>query len=627
MILEYLISNRNVLNLVGLPVTPVVSGGFVALRPATSETVHILLNRAEYDTFGSCDDNAIALHLLPPHISDILRINGPGSVNVEQLAIPRIVEYLTHYPNQFGLDLSLVRTDPKAVEWLSRFWVWFNTYANRDVLFPKIQALFLLPSTHGLRKATKALFKSRGEHPFTVQHLSALEIPFLHPDLSEQAQMILSFHGLLKYVSDVHALLDSIPSTPSNTTPLAKENCVAILKHISSHARIARTAFSTEQLLRLRNLPIYPIADFSSTSKALSITWARIPDGVFPRSVAFPTFLPRIDGFVFVQLTPIAPDILNYIDVSNPGQLSDVLLLKLTVDHFVDQPDYVQAAALNYIVQYRSHIAPATIQALREKEFVLLKDGSRKRPGDVVDPGSDLAPLYVDNPAYEPKVSTDSEKIIVKALQSLSLLHRTLTVAAVQERITYISSSPSSSHSEALARVLFSLICSTQLDYSQLNIPPTQRWLPTNQGLRGAGECREATLPLHLFDKVLAVLTPCSIPSGLRKALGWDQPLTADVLMEQLGWVLEAPSSDDEKFSVVLDIVKELASRNVSDLEFVTLQKITLDKKWVPTNNRNLAEATSVVFSPPVAESGFHQSYPFDQKVKGLLRRIGCTDV
>ena len=627
MILGYLLSNRNVLNLVGLPVTPVVSGSFVALRPATSDTVHALLNRAEYDTFGACDDNSIALHLLPPHISDVLRINGPGLVNVELLAIPRIVEYLTHYPNQFGLDLSLVRTDPKAVEWLSRFWVWFSTYSNRDFLFSKIQTLFLLPSTHGLRRATKALFKSRGEHPFTIQHLSALEIPFLHPNLSEQAQMVLSIHGLLKYVSDVHALLDSIPSAPSNTAPLAKETCIAILKHISSHARISRTPFSPEQLLRLRSLPIYPIADFSNTTEALSVTWARIPDGLSPRSISVPTFLPQIDGLIFVQLTTIAPDILNYIDPSNPGQLSDVLLLRLTVDNFIAQPDYVQAAALNYIVRYRQHIAPATMHALQEKEFVLLKDGSRKRPGDVIDPASDLAPLYVDNQAYEPQLSTPSEKAIIGALQSLGLLNRTLKVAAVQERITYISSLSSSSRSEALARVLLSLICSTHLDYSQLNISPTQRWLPTNQGLRGAGECREATLPLHLFDKVLAVLTPCNIPSGLTKVLGWDQPLAADVLMKQLGRVLEGPSSDDERFSIVLDIIKELASRNVNDIELVTLQEITLGKKWVPTNNRNLAEATSVVFSSPVAESGFLQSYPFDQKVKELLRRIGCTDV
>lgn len=627
MILGYLLSNRNILNLVGLPVTPVVSGNFVTLRPAKSDTVHALLNRAEYDTFGSCDDNSIALHLLPPHISDIFRINGPDLVNVEPLAIPRIVEYLTHYPNQFGLDLSLVRTDPKAVEWLSRFWIWFSTYSHRDVLFSKIQTLFLLPSTRGLRKATKALFISRREHPLTIQHLSALEIPFLHPDLSEHAQMILSAHGLLKYVSDVHALLDSIPSAPSNATPLAKETCIAILKHISSHARIACMPFNPEQLLRLRNLPIYPIADFSNTSETLSITWARIPDGLSPRSISYPTFLPQIDGLVFVQLTPFAPDILNYIDASNPGQLSDVLLLRLTIDNFIQQPDYIQAAALDYIVRHRQHIAPATMQALQEKEFVLLQDGSRKRPGDVVDPASDLAPLYLDNQAYKPKLSTASEKIIIGALQSLGLLNRTLTVAAVQERIIYTSSLPSSSRSEALARALLFLICSTHLDYSQLNISPTQRWLPTNQGLRGAGECREATLPLHLFDKVLAVLTPCNIPAGLTKALGWEQPLAADILMKQLGRVLDGPSSDDEMFSNVLDIIKELASRDVGDLELVFLQEITLGKKWVPTNNRNLAEATSVVFSPPVAESGFYQSYPFDQKVKELLLRIGLTDV
>ncbi|KIM37442.1 hypothetical protein M413DRAFT_30903 [Hebeloma cylindrosporum] len=608
-ILEYLISNRNLLNLVGLPVTPVVGGGFVVLRPSPSDFAHVLLNRAEYDTFGSCDDNSIALHLLPPHISDLLRTKGPGLVNVEPLAIPRIVDYLTQYPNQFGLELSRVRTDPKAVEWLSKFWVWFNTYGLRVVLFPKLRPLFLLPSTDGLRSADKALFKSRAEHPFTIKHLSALGVPFFHAELSEQAQIVLRNHGLLKYVSDVYALLDSIPSGFSSATPLSKDTCIAILKHISSYAKISGTPFSPEQVLRLRSLPIYPIADFSSTSQALSITWARIPDGLSPRSISSPSFLPRIDGVVFVQLTQIAPDILNYIDASNPGQLSDVLLLRLTVDNFVQQPDYVQAAALNYIVSHLQHIAPATIQVLREKPFVLLKDGTRKRPGDVVDPVSDLAPLYVDNLAYEPSLSTASEKAI--------------------ERITYISSLPSSSSSRAeeLAGVLLSLVCSTSLDYSQLNIPPTRRWLPTNQGLRGSGECREATVPLHLFDKVLAVLTsPCNVPSGLRKAFRWDQPLGVDVLMKQLGRVLEGPSGDDERFPVVLDIIKELASRNVSDVELVSLQEVTLGKKWVPANNRNLAEVTSVVFSPPGAESGFYQSYPFGQKEKELLRRLGCTD-
>jgi len=261
-------------------------------------------------------------------------------------------------------------------------------------------------------------------------------------------------------------------------------------------------------------------------------------------------------------------------------------------------------------------------------EFVLLQDGSRKRPGEVIDPDSDLAPLYVGNQAYEPKASSASEKTIISAVQSLGLFNRILTVAIVQERITFISSSPLSKSSMDLAKVLLSLLCSAHLDYSQLNISPTHRWLPTNQGLRGPGECREATMfSLHLFDMVLAVLKPYNIPSGLRKALGWDQPLSTDVLMKQLGRVLDGPSSDDEKFSIVLDIIKELASRNIDDPGLIALQETTLDKKWVPTINRSLAEATNVVFSPPVAESGFHQSYPFDQKVKELLRRIGCTDM
>jgi hypothetical protein len=97
--------------------------------------------------------------------------------------------------------------------------------------------------------------------------------------------------------------------------------------------------------------------------------------------------------------------------------------------------------------------------------------------------------------------------------------------------------------------------------------------------------------------------------------------------MKQLDRVVDSPSGEDEKFKFALDIIKELASRNIDDSELMSLQKIMLDKKWVPTINRNLAEAKNVVFSSPGAESGFHQSYPFDRKVKELLRRIGCTDM
>ncbi|KAF8888407.1 hypothetical protein CPB84DRAFT_1786293, partial [Gymnopilus junonius] len=592
-ILQYLLSTQKLLYIIGLPI---ISTKKDAL------TTHTLLTRLEHDVFGSCDDAAIALQSL--HIM-------PNDLNVETLGVPRIVEYLTLYPNRMGLDLYLDKTDARVIKWLSVFWIWMKDYAHRNELLGKIKDLYLLPSSRGLRKAEVALFRARGEHPNYVAGLSALNLPFLDADLTTAAQDVLASFGLLRSISNIHEVLNTLPvssfSGLGDPKPLSRDTCVSVLRHISTHAHrscILHGAFSKEQIQRLKNLPIYPMASFPpGNNPALVVEYTAVSDGVILKSIANPPFLPTVSNVAFIQISSVAPAILEYLDPSSGSPLSDVDILELTVSSFATQPEHVHAAVLTYIVRNRHKIPPYILEAVQNAEFVVAKDGVRRRPGNFIDPDSKLASLYDHSAEHQIKVETDAERGVLRSLQALQFLQHTLSATLAQDLVNLISADPLSQKSVNLARSLWSLVTIERLDCSTLKIAPDQRCLPTDQGLRGPAECRDPTRTSpHLFDRVLAVLEPFNV-------LGWNQTLPTTVLIKQLDAILDT----QDIFQTVLDIVRHLSNRHdCSDDDFE-------NRKWVPTTDQRLAETRNAVFQAPVMESGFHQ-------MKDFLRLLGCSD-
>ncbi|KAF8178073.1 hypothetical protein BJ912DRAFT_1033332 [Pholiota molesta] len=627
-ILTYLLSTKDVRNVIGLPLIRLPNKQKATLWTAGDTTLFILLTRAEFDVFGACDDNAIPLHSLPASVAETLRTYGPGMLNVENLAVPRIIEYLTVYPNRLGLDLSRTQTDPVARKWLSAFWIWQNTYPLKAELYANIRQLFLLPSSRGLRKADSPLFRSRGEHPVTVQHFASLGVPFLDPELSEPAQNILMQYGLSNSITDIHALLDSLPSSFDDLN-LSGDACKAILGHIAHHisgSGSLRGPLGDQRTQRLRSLPIFPVAQYPKGAQILSTVWAALPSTCTVRNVQTPTFLPSIPDIIFLQLSSTTPPfIMNSIESAHPKHLSDVELLSLTVDHFVEQPDHVHAAALKYMAQNWRYIPPRITEALQRTSFVAVQAGSRKEPIEVVDPKSPIAPLYADNLERRIRNSTPSDDSIIRSMRSLKLMQDVLTVDIVRETIAAIASTSSSRKSLDLSKYLLSLMAKTSLNYAQLDLSPRQQWLPTDQGLRGFEECRDATtLSRHLFDKVLAVVDPTlTIPTSLKSALGWDRPLPIQILFSQLACTLDSPG---DAFPVVFEIIKEIGSRTSTDEELIPLHDITRGRKWVPTIDRKLSETANAVFSQPLTESGFSQICHTDQPTRKFLRRMGCAD-
>ena len=592
-----------------------------ALSPQTPKT-YTLLDRGELSVFGSCDDDyIIALKDLPSHVAKCLQFRGPKFINVENLGSERIVEYLTLYPNQLGPE--------RVIQWLSIFWVWMSTYSNRTDLYPRIKHLSLLPTTHGLKTAETFLFKSRGEHPLNIQHLSSLGVVFLDAGVSDSAQAVIASHGLLKFINqDIHTLLDSLPSNPS-TLSLDKGAPLFILKFISARASAAcasKGSFKEEQIQRLKRLPIYPVFVSSDTASPIH-NWTSIPDEYSIRTVSKPSFLPVIDKIVFVEAQLLTPSLLVYLQPDYSSPLSEIQFLDLTFEYFTAQSTNLQAVVLQHLVHRQRLLPPFLLSSLAEIAFVVSIDGLKRKPGEVVDPSSPIACLFEGDSARQVRTVNDSEKAIVASLRSMRLMRHTLTIPMIEERIGFISANHLSPTSVNLSRSLLGVIQSTHFDCSGLSLVPGQKWLPTDRGLCVPEECRDGERNLRdLFDEVLGVLEQgIQIPHSLRSAFNWDQPIETATIIKQFNQVLNKIQIDDMHEKVV-GIIKELSGRDCSDSDLLTLRSITAERKWVPTSSGRLARTVDAVFSPPIADSGFEQILYISTKARQFLFDLGCSE-
>ena len=585
--------------------------------------IYTMLDPGEFSVFGSCDpDSIIALRNLPPDVGKSLQSRGPKFINVENLGSERIAEYLTLYPTGIGRV--------QVVRWLSIFWVWMSNYSDRTDLYSKIKHLFILPTTHGLKTAETVLFKSRGEHPLNIQHLSSLGIVFLDAGVTDAAQTVIASHGILKIINqDIHTLLDSLPSDPS-TLSLDKGTPSFILKFISARVSAACSAnglFSEEQIQRLKKLPIYPVFVSSNNTSPIH-NWTSIPDGYSIKTISGPGFLPVIEKIVFVdaKLLTSSESLLDILQPGHPHHLFDVQFLTLTFEHFTAQSTSLQAVILQDLDRRQRQLPPSLFRSLVEIAFVVSIDGSKRRPGEVVDPASQIACLFEGDSARQVRTVNASEQAIVKSLQSMRLMQHSLTISMIKERIGFISVNHSSPTSIHLSRLLLEAIQSTHFDCSGLSLVPGQKWLPTDRGLCVPEECRDGERNCrNLFDEVLGVLEQgIQIPHSLRSVFKWDLPIETVTIIKQLDQVLNKVQVDDTHEKVV-DIIKELSGRNCSDSDLATLRSITAERKWVPTSRGQLARTLDAVFSPN-AEAGFEQILYISTKARKFLFELGCSE-
>ncbi|KAJ7262754.1 hypothetical protein B0H12DRAFT_1104316 [Mycena haematopus] len=649
-LLEYLLQTNRLEYILGLPLIPLVNGFMAPVRRGAAPA-HTMLGQAEYDVFKTLDESAMFLPSIPAHLRDLFR--DSSTLNISILSPEKVASYLQSSP--VGFDLSQRhegKLDDAIVRWLGAFWAWLGTWPARDTLFSQIHTLFIVPTHTGLESPEIGVFSELGVDPVLVSIFRELGLAFLHPAFSADARKGLAYYPLvLKGLTDIHLVLDRMKS--GLNLRLEKDEAYALSNHVLDCVlqSAQQRPLDDNQRYNLRSLPIFPLLTPSvivmqeKSPKVLS--GFRLPSlHRKSKSVSLPALdyivesatvlgipsgttlpLPIASGVVYLDGANVNLALLPQLAPSNSNPLSSSDILALALEHFALQSKSLQSRFLDFMVQSRDALPPALSKSLQTVVFIPVLDGTLQSPAHVIDPARpDLVAIYSESKDRIPTMQA-YDMPILRHLRSLKLLTATLTVDLVAERIQFISSRSASSEARLLTAQLLSMLYTSSLDCTSLEIPLEAKWLPTASGLVGRGECFDAAQQSELFDEVVPVLDQdVKLSQSLRTALGWDQPISMSILMGQLRAIIRSGHASTLKLDC---LIKEFSARTLSEADLTELASITFGRPWIPIASNRLAPTNHAVFTSTFGLAGFYQ-IPFslaDQPhVRRFLLQMGCSE-
>ncbi|KAF7361321.1 BTB domain-containing protein [Mycena sanguinolenta] len=628
-LLEYLLQTKRLEYLLGLPIVPLVNGFMAPVRRGAAPD-HTMLSQAEYDVFKTLDESAVSLPSIPAHLQDLFRESS--TVNISILSPEKVVSYLQSSP--LGCDLSHRhegKLDDAVVAWLTAFWAWLGTWSARDLLFPQIHTLCVVPTRTGLESPEVGVFSDLGADSVLVSIFRRLGLAFLHPILGGCAQRSRALPNL----------------------QLEKDEAYTLSKHVIDCVlqTCQQRPLDENQRHKLRSLPIFPLLTPSvnvipekspralsgfrlpslhKKSKSVSLPNLEcVDEGVTILGIPSGTIapLPVATGVVYLDGANINLALLPQLAPSNANPLSSADILALALEYFSLQSKSMQAKFLDFMVQNHNTLPPALSKSLQTVAFIPVLDGTLQSPAHVIDPARpELVAIYSESKDRIPTMQADDAPIL-RHLRSLKLLTATLTVDLVAERVQFISSRSALTESRLLTTQLLSMLYTSSLDCTSLEIPLEAKWLPTATGLVGRGECLDAASQPELFDEVVPVLDrDVKLSQSLRTALGWDHPIPMSILLGQLRAIIRGGHASTLKLEC---LIKEFSGRTLSEADLAELTSITTGRPWIPIASNRLASTNYAVFASTFGLAGFYQ-IPFslaDQPpVRSFLLRMGCTE-
>ncbi|KAJ7034674.1 hypothetical protein C8F04DRAFT_1100594 [Mycena alexandri] len=653
-LLQFLLRNNQLENLVGLPLVPLVNGEFLApVRCSNGAPTHTMMDQAECDIFKTLENSGVSLPAIPSQFRDLFQAQGPSTLNVANLSPDKVASYLNSSP--LGFDLSSRhegKLSDAVVVWLSAFWSWLGMWPSRDLVFPRIGTLCVVPTRASLESPEFGVFSELGAEESWVKIFQELGLGFLHPAFSADARKGLTHYPLvLKGLGDIHLVLDRIKFGQS--LRLEKDETYALSKHMLDGVfQSQQRPLDENQRQKLRSLPIFsllppsvvvvseksprvlsafklPSLHRKSTKSVSSPNLDYIAEGAtvlgIPRGNT--VLLPDVKSVVYLDGAHVDLALLPQLAPSSSTPLTSIDILALAVEHFAMQSRGLQSSFLDHMVRSRDSLPPNLLKSLQKAMFISVVSGTLQSPERCIDPTKpDLVAIYSESKDRIP--TTHAEDLpVLRHLRSLGLLPATLTLDIVAERIHFLSSRSALAESRPLAIQLMNMMHSSALDCTSLEIPLDAKWLPTSRGLVGRGECFDVSKHPELFDEVLSVLDRgVKLSPSLRTALGWDQPISMTILQNQIREILSSGRASTVKLDY---LIKELSSRTLSEADITELSVLTFGKPWIPIASGRLAPTNYAVFSSTVGLAGFYQ-IPFglaDQaSVRDFLVCMGCTE-
>ncbi|KAF7337939.1 hypothetical protein MVEN_02017200 [Mycena venus] len=596
-ILRYLIlAPGTVTNVIGLPLVPLVNGSRVSL---SSSQKYILVTEPEGEIFGdsACNGHLIALFKMP---SDVAAVFCAANIaNVTRLNKMHVRIYLNTRFGAFNPADDEVTGDNASanVEWLTRFWQWMSesTWEDKHGLLQLVQRFHLLPTTRGtLRKMeSRILLPVSGPKANSIMMAwGILGIGFLHPSVvphrSVFQQNAVSANDILLLISSISS--QNICNLDSNSASLIQEHLVEALGF-----RAAPLRLDAQNRQKFLQLPIFP-------------TRVAIPDPKGGKKLSRRETGPASGTLIYIRVDDSCPvpirDHTTFFDVgARCGALGTIIssadmkkaldelgVLEMAVVHLVAQPGPILDALLSRIIHRLSDFSPGAIKKLQDVPFIpVVGQTDRISPSQVIDPRSELASLYAGEPGKLPSGRWGQEPYL-SLLASHGFFKREMTVAIVEERITYLATKwPTNEYpriffkAQKFLELLDKSWPSIQTTSSIAN-SNTKPWVPIreNCSLAAPNACRDKGETVHLFDLVLSTVNGRVHNGALRTCLEWDY-IPTRVLQDQLYHALSHPKHRPNRLHA---LITEFSRRSLSNTELESLKLTVSNHPWVPIHDR-----------------------------------------
>lgn len=644
-ILTYLVTAETFTFILDLPLLPTIGGNYISLVYSSSSSYR-LFTSSEVSLFGIYDPNGIPIDDLPGAVSSLFSRLPLEYYNVQHLRCEDVVEYVVTAFSSHGIAVEGLGLDfvcsVDMMAWLTALWEWAaaQTTNIRDPLRALLGGLNVLPTAAGrlCRAGDGVLLTS---DPFSdVASQSILEklgFHFLPPTISP---IVLEY---LRQANYVHTI--SAPSVlgkyESHMIQRLDDQDIDRLQTLLSNILPHSPPLTYDCRSRLCALPIFPL--LQRDQAVIFPTKGSISPGAIVKLVASNSRhpLPVVTDIIFIVDSAVGRSLARAVD-PDVIVLSDLDILRMALDHFLAQPEYLKVLFVERMAANPRSIPTQLIHLLGQQPFVRTEDGTLLKPVEVVDPLSETArELMVEADPHLPRQVTDVERRTVSSLKTLNLLITALTPAIATdliERIAHPSSRLSSPYKQAAKLLKF--MNASSFDPSGIVLRDDLTWIPVEGGeLCKPTQCRDSTASSEssrsrmLFDKVLSVSTVRVTSEALRELIGWEPNVSLPVVKAQFRACAASCglSTDPSLPRYMSCLIKEFGRRfaELTANDFDELRGAVAHRQWIPvqdTVRSVMCETQHTVFSldatlPPFCV--YHSSSPGELQ---FLRAMGCTD-